>query len=72
MSKKLLAYEFVMHVPFGDAAFQSCYKLTILQSSWFGLIKRVKEIRYTIPYTHSVKNYLTHWDELIKTQKPLC
>ncbi len=56
------------------------YELDVLQVSFFGLIKRNKTIDYTLKWEdkHSTASqsgrattFTEHWDNLIKTQKPL-
>ena len=63
---KLLSYKFLIIVPFGFGEYYTSYELTVLKTSWFGLIKKVKTINYKISMFDSVKEHEEHWDTIIK------
>ncbi len=69
--KKLLAYTFLMVVPFGDGEYKTVYKLTILKTYFFGLIKKEITINYEISMFESIAEHKKHWHNLIKTSKRL-
>lgn len=68
---KLLNYEFRMIRPFGDGEYETIYELTLLKSSFFGLLKRTVTTSYTISMFGSIEKYEKHWDELIRTGNKL-
>lgn len=66
----LLSYEFQMLEPFGDAAFNTVYLLTLEKKTWFGLRKKKVKARVSLPFYTNTKAQLEYWDNLIKTKQP--
>jgi hypothetical protein len=60
-----------MTVPFGDGEYKTVYELTILKTSFFGLLKKQYTINYEITMFANVEVYIKHWDSLIKSKQPL-
>lgn len=44
------------------------YLLKIKKTSLFGLINETYNTTYVIPYSHDVKKYIEHWNEMIKNK----
>ena len=65
---KLISYEFVTIVRFGDAAACGIYFLTLEKSMFFGLFKKKIGRKVTLPYYTDTEVQLKYWDNLIKTQ----
>lgn len=64
---KLLSYKFKIVVPFGNGEYRTVYELTILKIRLFGLIKKRVVMDYNISMFEDIKDYKSHWNNLIKT-----
>lgn len=69
--KQLLKYKFLMIVPFGDGEYKTIYELTILKTSFLGLLKKEFKMQYEISMFGSLKEYEKHWDSLIESGNPI-
>ena len=55
---------------FGDS-WEFPYELTVEHTYFFGLCKKVKKMTYTVSMFQQIKDFHDHWDNLIKSKKPL-
>lgn len=68
---KLLSYKFKFFVPFGSGEYRTVYELTILKTWFCGLFKKEVKSDYSISMFGDIRDYESHWDNLIKTGKKL-
>jgi len=69
MKRYLKSYECEMYQALNSSGVT--YLLDIESVSWFGLSRKRQKIRYEVPFYSDLATYTAHWDELIKTQKPI-
>jgi hypothetical protein len=71
MTSKLKSYEFLFICPVKGGEHKTVYELTILKTSFFGLIKKEVKMRYDISMFADIKEYESHWNELIKSKSEI-
>lgn len=67
MSRILLKYKALPTHFFGDS-YEFPYELTILKTSFFGIIKKEEKIRYNISMFQNIKEHTDHWDKMIENK----
>lgn len=67
----LLSYQYKMLVPFGFGEYQTVYELTLLKTTFWGLIKSIKKVYYNVSMFRSISEFERYLNKLIRQRKNL-
>jgi hypothetical protein len=68
---KLLSYKHNGVFPFGDGEYYTSFELTLLKTSWFGLVKKEIKVPQNLSMFCDVVKMRENWDRLIETGEPI-